>query len=265
MGQTDRTIILNSRYRKNTSETATQFRVHLNHDLDSDKMSRIILKSVHVPHLFANCQGNRSRLYFEEGGEIHTAQIIEGHYDDPAAFLEAVKLAIDESSSSVTVTHVDKGAFTHQVTIQTSIAIKFLSHSEVDAFVGEHGDSANDMIGCPQHIGTYFQSVHTLPGVLDLSGHHFFHLVSNSLSSGHSMLSNGYTSSTMAVIPLDKPYGSLVSWESNEHLLSFIDMSNSHSTLSNIDIELRDASNQLMHLPPNVSCEIVLLIIFESD
>lgn len=262
----DRLLVLSSRSRKNTHENATKFVVHLDRSLDTQKIARVVLVSANFPHLFANVRGGRSRLHVEIGGTPYTLQIPEGHYDSAASLVAATQAALD-GSGATTVSTITHDAFSLRVTIDTSGSspVRILTHAEVTQKLnGIQQESFNTILGAPHNGVSTPSLVQTLPGVLDGSGVQSVAIHSNSLASGHSMRSDGQSTSCLAILPLNVPYGTIFTWRASDHLLSYVDTDGSHSALSSIDIELRDSDDQPLLLPENSNVELSLLIVFKD-
>jgi hypothetical protein len=261
----DQTLILNSRHRHNINDSSCNFKIHFPKMLDSNRISRVIVKSFHCLNLFVNVSEHQRFFFFytTESNDQFIVSIPVGQYS-PDQYLSAIKTAID-SSGATSVQSITLDSFTYQVTIRTEHAIRLLTHLEIVELRSMETSSLNEILGGPHSDVMQFSTTTVCPGILNLSGPDSIHLCSSSLSSGHSFLSDGTPNDCLTVIPINQPYGSPINFAPTDHLLSFIDFGTTHSSLSTIDIQLKNDSNQILDLPTNVHVQIVLLIVFKEN
>ena len=132
MTTTERTVILNSRFR--ASGTSTDFTVLLNKAVAVDDVDRIIVKRVFMPNLFYNVPTRKSKLYLRYEGTLTSVTMTPGQYnvDRFAAELQLLLQAID-ISATVTVDY-DTAKFTLSYSGATAGWTVFVDSSDKDKF-----------------------------------------------------------------------------------------------------------------------------------
>ena len=102
MTTTERTVILNSRFRAFRQDTSTNFNILLNKGISVDDVDRVIVKRVSMPNLFYNVPARKSKLYLEYEGNPVYVSIPAGQYNADR-FVIALEIALKTISAVATV------------------------------------------------------------------------------------------------------------------------------------------------------------------
>jgi len=261
MKTTERTVILNSRFRANRRDTSTNFNILLNKAVSVDDVDRIIVKRVSIPNLFFNVPARKNKLYLDYEGTPLILDLDPGQYDSEQfrAGLENMLQGVDGTAT----VFFDQSTAKYTLNLVGPFVLGWtlLSHADVKE---RHGvdESLNDILGTSYDETLPAAATWTSPNAADLSGEHTVRIESGKLAHANSFDSRGHIINTLDVVPITEGYGSIVHYQPRDHILSFIDSGNIGRSMSNVDIQLVSNSGQPLDLPDNAYVEIVLLILF---
>lgn len=264
MKSTERTVILNSRFRSYNQDTSTNFNILLNKGIAVDDVDRIIVKRVSLPNLFYNVPERKKTLYIENEGNQLQLDMVPGQYDIDQfrASLETLLKTV-HSNATVTVNY-DTGKLTLSYFLEVTLGWTVLSHTKVKELYGVD-ESLNDIIGTSYDNQLASSLNWTSPQLIDLSGEHTVRIESSTLAFGNAFDSRGQILNTVDVVPVHEPFGSVVHYQPSDHIHSFVDSANTGRTINTVDIQLVANSGQQLQLPDNAYIEIVLLVIFRHS
>ena len=262
MTTTERTVILNSRFRAYRQDTSTNFNILLNKGISVDDVDRIIVKRVSMPNLFYNVPARKNTLYMTYDGSPVSVTMVEGQYDADR-FVAALEILLNTISVGATVSiDYDTGKLTLVCAGVTGWTV--LSHSDVKEQFGVE-ESLNTIVGTSHDATLPAALSWTSPELIDLSGEHTVRIESSTLAFSNSFDSRGQILNTVEIVPISEPYGTVVHYAPTDHIMSFVDSGNTGKPINTVDIQLISNSGQPLVLPSNAYVEIVLLVIFRHN
>jgi len=263
MTTTERTVILNSRFRANRQDTSTDFNILLNRAVNVDDVDRIIVKRVSMPNLFYNVPARKSKLYIEYEGVPGWVTVPPGQYNADR-FVIALEIALKTLTDDVVVSiNYDTGKLTLGCPGST-IGWTILSHTDVKEQFGVD-ESINTILGTSHDVTLPAALSWTSPGLVDLSGEHTVRIESSTLAFSNSFDSRGQILNTVEIVPVHEPYGATIHYAPTDHIMSFVDSGSTGRQINSVDIRLVSNSGQPLVLPDNAYTEIVLLVIFRHN
>ena len=129
---TERTVILNSRFRAYRQDTSTNFNILLNRGIQVDDIDRIIVKRVSIPNFFYNVPERKNKIFLIHEGVPVTLTMSSGQYDGDqfrAAVEDLLQNGVDPSST-VTLDY-STGKYTLAYSTTFVLGWTLLSHAEV--------------------------------------------------------------------------------------------------------------------------------------
>ena len=262
MTTTERTVILNSRFRAYRKDTSTNFNILLNKGISVDDVDRVIVKRVSMPNLFKNVPARKNKLYIEYEGNPVYVSIPAAQYNADR-FVIALELALKTISAAATAI-IDYNTGKLTLTCAGTIGWTVLSHADVKEQFGVD-ESLNTIIGTSHDISLPAALSWTSPELVDLSGEHTVRIESSTLAFSNSFDSRGHILNTVEIVPVHEPYGAVIHYAPSDHIMSFVDSGSTGKPISTVDIQLVSNSGQQLVLPDNAYVEIILLVIFRHN
>ena len=128
---TERTVILNSRYRSR-HDTPTNFTILLNKSVAVDDVDRIIVKRVSLPNMFYNVPARKNTLYLiNEGVPLQVTMPPGQYYID--RFVATLEVLLQQAVSLACTVGVDYDSGKMTLTCGTDgIGFTMLSHTQIN-------------------------------------------------------------------------------------------------------------------------------------
>jgi hypothetical protein len=238
-------IRINSEERKNPLTTSSNsFSVNFgNKGVGLLDINRIVIKHISIPNVQYNIRpasglnpvGN---VFTYNNGGLVSITLTTGQYD-----INSLMAAINADAQAVADGLVlTQNAITKKIQFASTTPITYLSQANGNSMAKVLGITANSSAG----VVTF-----TAQGLPDLSTHPNLYIASAAISDGANMVSPTLGSIPVcAVVPLDKPWGDIVNYSTQqEHLddIHYISFANGKS-LQEIDLSVYDGDANLVDL-----------------
>ena len=255
---TEKLIVINSRDK--ISGSNTDFTVQFNDSL-SQEVLKIIVKEIYIPNQFYNVESegkrkNNTIVLNQNGlGEV-SAIIIEGQYNIDSLII-ALKNAIDAVLVDGAIVTITKNNITNTLTF-TFTGSATLANNNV-SFIDT--SLIKSLIGFDATIPQ--ATILNMPYSWNLNELQYVQVHSPELASTHGMDAGANTTINLleTVSLTSAGFGGVAYKQSNDNELHEI-MYDDQRVLQQVRIKLRDADGNILSLPPNHHCTIIVKAYF---
>ena len=239
-----KTIRINSEERQNPSSTSSnRFNVNFGNNTGLMAINRVVVKHVSIPNVQYNVRpalglnpvGN---VFSYDNGSLQSITLTPGNYNINT-LISALMADAQAISDGLTL-----------VLNPLTLHIEFSSGVPISYFSQASGNSMAKLFGITADSAPAVTEF-TAPGLPDLSVHPNLYIASKTLSDGASMVSATLGPlSVFAIIPINKPFGEILHYETQQEHLEDIHFGSysSGKSLQAIDIAVYDGDANLLDL-----------------
>jgi hypothetical protein len=255
---TEKLIVINSRDK--ISGSNTDFTVQFNDSL-SQEVLKIICKEIYIPNQFYNVENdgkrkNNTLVINQNGLGLLTVTIAEGQYNIDS-LIAVLKTGIDAVLVDGVTVGITKNTTTNKLTFTFTGAgtpannnVSFIDTSLIKSLIGFDAT-------IPQ------ANVLNMPYPWNLNELQYVQVHSPELASTHGMDAGANTTINLleSVSLTSAPFGGVAYKQSNDDELHEI-LYDDQRVLQQVRIKLRDSSGNILSLPPNHHCSIIVKAYF---